>query len=85
MAVAALAVLGFLIGATVAVRSLSAGLLVALLGITGWILALRGTHPLGRDRPDLAWLLGTRPGPRPVRGDGPGAPPRGRPGAAGRR
>lgn len=57
MAVAGLALLGFLIGATAAVSSLLAALVVAVLGVSGWVMALRGTHPLGRDKPDLAWLL----------------------------
>ena len=52
-----LGVIGLLVVAVAAAANLLAALVVALLGLSGWVAALRGSHPMGRSKPGLDSLL----------------------------
>lgn len=53
-----LGVMGLLVVAVAAAANLFAALVVAVLGLSGWVAALRGSHPRGRSKPGLDSLLG---------------------------
>ena len=67
------------LGLLVLTTNLLGGLVVLVLGLAGWVVALRGTHPKGPAKPGLDEVIGTAPTAVGTLPAPPAAPPRATP------